>query len=220
MGMCSIEEKTPMIEYPKIETIWIRDEKTRGVIVGQYRTPEFDFLKDCEWVGTEKIDGTNIRIGWDGENVEIGGRTAAASIPAHLVQRLVRLFPAEKFRETYPGVPMTLFGEGFGVKIQKAGGEYLGAEVDFALFDVRVDRWWLERLNIEDVGKTLGINFVVPIVFRGSLSKASDFVQRGFRSIVARSELLAEGIVVRPFKELFDRKGQRIIGKIKTRDFK
>lgn len=27
---------------------------------------EFDYLKDNTWIFTEKVDGTNIRIMWDG----------------------------------------------------------------------------------------------------------------------------------------------------------
>ena len=37
-----------------------------------FSKPEFEYLAKSIWVGTEKIDGTNIRIGWDGEKAELG----------------------------------------------------------------------------------------------------------------------------------------------------
>ena len=77
-----------MREYPKINTIWKRDDRGR-VIEGEYATPELEYLADLAWEWTEKVNGTNIRIGWDGAkpplgDYEIGGRTADAQIPAKL----------------------------------------------------------------------------------------------------------------------------------------
>ena len=65
-----------MIEYNKIETLWKRDmEGTKKLLEGEFRNPAVEFLKDNIWQFTEKIDGTNIRVHWDGHRVEFGGRT-------------------------------------------------------------------------------------------------------------------------------------------------
>lgn len=65
-----------MIEYHKIETIFERDmDGSKKLIPGKFRNKTVEFLKDNTWVFTEKIDGTNIRIHWDGHKVEFGGRT-------------------------------------------------------------------------------------------------------------------------------------------------
>lgn len=56
-----------MIEYPKIETLFDRDEVTHKVIVGKWRLPEFEYLQNNNWSFTEKIDGTNVRVMWDKE---------------------------------------------------------------------------------------------------------------------------------------------------------
>ena len=78
-----------MRAYEKIETLYARDiEGTKKLIEGQFRSETVDFLKDCQWEWTEKVDGTNIRIYWDGHNVTFGGRTERAQIPAPLVNRL------------------------------------------------------------------------------------------------------------------------------------
>ena len=47
------------MEYPKIETLFNRDEKFK-VVEGDYRLPEFENIK--QWDVTEKIDGTNVRV--------------------------------------------------------------------------------------------------------------------------------------------------------------
>ena len=55
-----------MKEYHKIYTIFKRNPKTKykTLLEGKYSLPEFEYLKDCIWVFTEKIDGTNIRVIW------------------------------------------------------------------------------------------------------------------------------------------------------------
>ena len=210
-----------MKEYHKIKTVFSRDPATkmRTLLMGNYALPEFEFLAGNEWTFTEKVDGTNIRIMWDGESVVLGGKTDNAQIPAFLVKRLQDLFmtaPARlKLKEKFPD-GACLYGEGYGAKIQKGGGNYKADGVDFVLFDVRVGEWWLERKNVEDVANFLGID-VVPSWGRGTLPEMIKFVQKGFRSNWGNFD--AEGIVARPVVELKTRSGHRIITKIKHKDF-
>ena len=56
-----------MKEYHKINSIFQRDE--RGRFTKKYSIPEFEYLKDNIWTGTEKVDGTNIRIMINNENI-------------------------------------------------------------------------------------------------------------------------------------------------------
>ena len=82
-----------MNQYHKINTIFKRDMANRGKIIeGEYSAPEIEYLKDNVWTWTEKVDGTNIRVMWDGKNVIFGGKTEAASIPSFLVNQLNELF--------------------------------------------------------------------------------------------------------------------------------
>lgn len=86
-----------MIKYHKIETVFERDmEGTKKLIEGAYRDPLVEFLKDVTWRFTEKIDGTNIGIYWDGHKVHFQGRTEKANIPAFLLDRLIELFGGDK----------------------------------------------------------------------------------------------------------------------------
>ena len=57
----------------------------KKLIEGKFRNPVVEFLKDNQWNFTEKIDGTNIRVHWDGHKVMFGGRTDNAQIPTSLV---------------------------------------------------------------------------------------------------------------------------------------
>lgn len=77
-----------MLEYPKIETLLNRDPKTFKVIEGQWRLPEFAYLADAEWLFTEKIDGTNVRIQWEEGVLRFGGRTDNAQMPTVLLAEL------------------------------------------------------------------------------------------------------------------------------------
>ena len=82
-----------MIEYNKIETLWKRDlGGTKRLMPGVFNNPTVEFLKDNVWQFSEKIDGTNVQIAWDGHKISFGGRTADSSIPSHLVNKLNELF--------------------------------------------------------------------------------------------------------------------------------
>src|ERR1700759_4606769 len=116
-----------MTEYHKIQSIFKRDmnDKRKRLIEGQWSLPEFEYLANNVWIFTEKVDGTNIRVIFKEGKIEFGGGTADAQIPAQLVGRLnERFLPlVDKLREQFDG-GIVLYGEGYGAKIQKGGGNY------------------------------------------------------------------------------------------------
>ena len=57
-------------------------------------------------------------------------------------------------------IQVTLYGEGFGAKIQKGGGNYIPNGQSFILFDVVIDGWLLQRKNVQDIATKLGIDTV------------------------------------------------------------
>lgn len=209
-----------MEKYHKIKTLFVRNPDTnhKHVVKWVWADPVFSYLIDNKWVLTEKIDGTNIRIGWDGESghVHLGGRTDNSQIPANLVNRLGELFPSHALEQVFQATSVTLYGEGYGAGIQKAGKHYIPDGVNFILFDVRIGKWWLERDNVHDIARKLGI-YAVPVVGRGNLMEAVEFAEAGFKSVFG--EFTAEGIVMRPKVELLDRGGRRVIAKLKYKDF-
>jgi ATP-dependent RNA circularization protein (DNA/RNA ligase family) len=207
-----------MKQYQKIKTIFRREEKSGRLIEGEYSKPEFDLLKDINWTFTEKIDGTNIRIIWDGSNVYFRGRSDKSEIPKHLSEKLNQLFTDYKMQRVFGNTPVCLYGEGYGHKIQKYGDYYLDGDTSFIMFDCKINNWWIQRGDMENIAHALGIK-TVPVITNGSLLEAVQLVKIGFESRIAQHPLTAEGLVIKPPYELFDRKGNRIITKIKYKDF-
>lgn len=117
----------------------------------------------------------------------------------------------------YPEFSMCLYGEGYGAKIQKGGGNYIPNGVDFALFDVLIDGWWLKMYDVEEIASKLSIK-TVPFIRYGTLNDAVDMVSDKANCSVF-GLFQAEGLVVKPIIPLETRKGHRIIGKIKYKDF-
>lgn len=187
---------------------------------GVFRNPTVQFLKDNDWIWTEKVDGTNIRVYWDGHSVTFGGRTERASIPAPLVNKLNERFGGEEnaqiFEQLFGEREVILFGEGFGKGIQATGKFYNPDGVDFILFDLLIGNNYQPRESVEECAASFGIG-VVPIVGFGTLECAVEFVKRNPKSMLG--DLPMEGIVCRPCVELRDRCGERIICKIKWNDF-
>lgn len=88
----------------------------------------------------------------------------------------------------------------------------------FIIFDVNVGRWWLSDENMRDVAVKLGLS-AVPLIGEMTLAEATEMVRVGFKSRASIAMHEAEGLVGRPLEALFDKKGHRLIVKLKTKDF-
>lgn len=157
--------------------------------------------------------------------IEFKGRTDNAQIPAHLLAKMQTLFDKNSLIECfYPCgkedlCPVTIFGEGYGMKIQK-GGNYIKDGVDFILFDVKVGKWWLNREACEKIASELGLK-IVPLIGMMTIQEAIDYVKQGFKSTIAENkDYDAEGLVLKTPNGLLRRNGERLITKIKTVDFR
>lgn len=208
-----------METYHKIQSMFKRDMSNKGkMLFGEWTLPEFEFLKDNEWVFTEKVDGTNIRVMFDGEKVSFNGKTDNAQLHVDLIKRLQELFEPKLglFKETFTGddVQVCFYGEGYGAGIQK-GGCYKETK-DFVLFDIKIGDWYLLREDVEELAKKFECD-IVPIVGKGTLEEGIKLVESGFAS--QWGDFIAEGIVARPKTELRTRRGDRLITKIKHCDF-
>lgn len=187
-----------------------------------------------------RFDENGILTGGNSD-VKICGRTNNAQIPAHLYSKLQTLLaPVEEgeyeafsekfnnaFEQAFSGVEknhiekinISLYGEGYGVKIQK-GGNYIKDDVGFILFDVKVNGWWLDRKACEEIAQKLNIP-IVPLIGYMTIPDAIEYVKKGFKSTIAENpEYDAEGLVLKTPYGLKFRNGERIITKIKTCDFK
>lgn len=207
-----------MREYPKINTVFKRDPATKHktLIEGDYSEDTFRYLADNEWVFTEKVNGTNVRVMVLDGTITFGGKSDNAQMPAALMKRLAeRFLPIQHHLYSLFPNGACLYGEGYGAKIQNGGDNYR-PDQDFVLFDVKIGEWWLQRDAVEDIADNILLD-IVPIIGRGTLHDMVQMARSGFSSRWGDFE--AEGIVARPLVELRTRYGERIITKIKCRDF-
>lgn len=220
-------------DYQKINTLFMRDENNL-IMPNTMTCQEFEYLKDMKWECTEKIDGTNIHcdVYFDGVNkmtITLCGRTDKANIPTHLLEKLQSIFTEEVITRTFATqlasatieapFQCSIYGEGFGVKIQK-GGNYMRNDVGFILFDVKVGKWWLNREACAEIANAIYVP-IVPLIGYMTIPEAIAFVKRGFKSTIAENpDYDAEGLVLKTPCGLLFRNGSRIITKLKTCDFK
>lgn len=134
------------------------------------------------------------------------------------MNKLLELFGGEvneeMFEQKFGEKEVMLIGEGYGAKIQN-GGNYR-QDNGFALFDVCIDGKYISRENVKDIAKSLNLE-TVPVVMVGKLQEGIDWVKTKPKSKIGTAD--SEGLVARPVIELCDGKGERVIVKIKVRDF-
>lgn len=219
-------------EYPKIHSLFKRNEK--GVFEtppeggDYYSIPEFACV--YEWVLSEKIDGTNIRIGYQaalGEyesKIIIGGRTKNAQLPMQLVTFLADKFSLSKMKEVFEDRNVVLYGEGYGSSIKDKNKKARDRE-GFVLFDAVIDGKWLLSKSLDSIATQLNVE-------RPTNFGHFDLVNKNYNEIrdwiinLAHDEKFkdVEGFVARPAlgwgidTPLFSSTGERLIWKLKFRD--
>lgn len=175
---------------------------------------------------------THCEVFYDGENpmsITFHGRTDKAIIPSHLLAKLETIFTEDILSKVFEGgleeasieepFRASIYGEGYGVKIQK-GGNYMSNDCGFILFDVKIGKWWLNRGSLEEIADDLNVP-IVPLIGYMTIPEAIEFVDKGFKSTIAENkDYDAEGLVLKTPCGLMDRRGERIITKIKTCDFR
>lgn len=212
-----------MEPYHKIQSMFKRNPATKykTLILGEWSLPEFEYLKKNMWTFTEKVDGTNTRVMFDGQQITFGGRSDNADIPTVLLKNLMEQFlpKLNNFKSKFIDkgeAQVCFYGEGYGGKIQKGGSRY-GIQQRFVLFDVKIGEWWLQRKDVEDIAIKMDID-IVPIVGAGTLLDMVDIVNKG--TLKSQwGDFIAEGLVARPTTELMTRSGHRMITKLKCKDF-
>jgi len=180
-------------------------------------------------------------------NVRIAGKTDNAQIPPKLDKFMKENYPNDKVlaalglkdyipveewvehkwvaedgvTPNYDSIPniYTIYGEGYGAGIQKAGGNYIKNGVGFIVFDVKVNDIYLLTTARDEIATKLGAP-IVPFIGYFTLDEAIDYVRKGFKSTIAENkDYIAEGLVLRPAYGLKNRMGKRLIVKVKYEDF-
>lgn len=217
------------MEYPKINSLWKREafgkdlpKGSHGKMVeGDYAQEEFRTIRS--WHVTEKVDGTNIRVmascgAGECSDLRFGGRTKDAQIPCHLLDCLQRVFTKESILNVFPEASsLILFGEGYGPKIQACGGNYR-TDTGFILFDVWVGGWWLQRADVMEIAKNLGVS-CVPVIGIMEEKEVVDFVKSRPLSRCSDRPQEMEGVVCRSQPLMLTRRGQPVMFKLKCKEF-
>ncbi len=220
------------MQYPKINTFFkrVQEGPDKGKIILDSISKN-EFLVPCEWIVSEKLNGTNTRIILSEKGIEIKGKTDKAQfnpivlrgigeILKHITQdkidSLLKLYEAEK---------IILYGETIGELVQGKEWKYNlnGREdVDLYIFDVYVMRengkgFWLEIHQIKMVTNELGLKKVPEYGF-GTIPEIKRRVKDGLVSLVDH-KTRAEGVVAKTLVTVYDERGNRIMWKLKTKDF-
>ena len=220
----------------KIDGTNIRIEVKHAIVgendLGEWMSPNYDETDQLIFK-PETMTGAEFHVYYR-------GKTDNASIHPNLLKHLQETYPTDKVLEalglkrfipvdewsehkwqSHEDIPMlyTIYGEGYGAKIQKAGGNYISNGNGFIVFDVKVDDMYLLCANRNEIAEKMGAP-VVPFIGMMTLDEAIQFVREGFKSRIAENkDFMAEGLVIRNELGLKTRRGERIITKIKTCDF-
>jgi ATP-dependent RNA circularization protein (DNA/RNA ligase family) len=234
--MLDLEENTRLL-YPKIETAFIRGDDfkfIKGVDVLEenidiegktwlepgyaYRLKEYNEISS--WEVTEKINGTHVRVALVGGKIHFLGKTELSDFPTHLLHKLNTLFNADKLMEVFGGKDVCLYGEGYGARIQegKDGGSHYSKDAEFILYDVKIGDFWLSYENMGCIAESLDLD-VVPLLGKMSTQEIVKLVKNGFPSIIGNVPI-CEGIVAKSETGLMTRNGERMMYKLKHKDFK
>ena len=211
-----------MKEYQKIPTLYKCDSATH-TFLGEIYDPYVNYLKDLHWIVSEKVDGTNIRVYYDGHTVTWSGRTDKSQLPKEVAELLQNKFGESEiiFEQLFGDKEVILFMECYGGKIQ--GGLYGGKERLIG-FDVMVNNSYLDKTIIEDIFD----KFNIPCVEFFEVAGLSNIVvdvreavcspQKHISPLCEKGTTVIEGYVCVPKIRIYDNQGNRIIVKIKVRD--
>lgn len=122
-------------------------------------------------------------------------------------------FASDKHRDLY----ITIHGEGIGYNIESNLLQLPEGTFDFLVFDIHINVWWLSWSKVCDICSKLGLKTVPNFGFM-TINEAEEVVNSGFESHTEYSGN-AEGIVLIGVEGICDRRGARLITKLKTKDY-
>lgn len=207
------------MSYHKINAPFKRDDAGKPMHESPSRV-EFHDLRDHLWHGWEKLDGMNIRIIKEDGELRYAGKTDRAVLPAGLVEHLDEEWA--DLADFLLDDGDTLYGEGLGPKIQKGGGYCKSPR--FIPFDLqRASGIWEDRLILQEtIELELGMPFA-SYLGTHSLSTWENFCREGTFAETAvpgaDPDKVSEGYILVPVGNLRNRFGERIITKVKFRDY-
>lgn len=195
---------------------------------------EYEYLKDNQWIWTEKVDGTNVGIHYDGNKIDFLGHQDSSEIQSNVLTYLNGRFNNDSFisimEATFGEKEVILFGECYGKGVGP-GNQYSSC-LSFIMFDIFIGSIkdtvnggvYLARASIDEIGNALQIA-VVPIILTGTIEEAVNLVKSKQKSTIVtigsktENKAYMEGLVGKPLIDLRIMSGERIMCKVKMKDF-
>lgn len=182
-----------------------------------YKAQEILEFKRC--YALEKVHGTSAHIAFKGGQLTFfsGGEKHANFVSIFDVAAL-----DAKFREKFTAESdVTVYGEAYGGKCQHMSATY-GPVLKFVAFDVKIGESWLSVPNAHGFVADLGLEFVdyalVPTDIAALDAERDKPSTQAVRNGITEPKI-REGVVLRPFYEWKDHRGNRIIVKHKRAEF-
>lgn len=186
-----------------------------------------DVLQPDEWVVvTEKIHGTNVRVGIVDGEMMAGSRTVRRKRPEHDEQMASSLYwypwtlaPVKRLLEDMQShhKQAIIYGEIYGAGIQNLGYGVPKGQVAFRAFDILADGKFLSWDMFSHYTETYGIE-TVPYLGALQFSLAGVAALSRGKTEVGDTHI-REGVVVKPEKERTDPKVGRVILKYLNDDY-
>ena len=236
--------------YEKILAPFGRDSSnSKFVNTSKWSKPEFEYLKNNTWIWTQKIDGTNLNIVWDGERVSYKGHTDKTQWNERSKNYIESVFCTSEaetvFEQLYGEQPIIVSME----LVSKDFNQNYGyPDGHFYVYDVRngnTGKYW-DRKAVEDFVEAFDHEHkhveAVKVLYRGTIEGAVEWVKAAkvfnenpdvnvldteilendiscFQVYNPLGKYPIEGLVGRPEIEMYNSKGERIITKVKCKDY-
>lgn len=202
---------------------WGKEHKSRKLTIpnkhgAYYRDMILYQLANTIWQYKRKLDGANLRVRWDGEQALWNGKSNNFQCSSDLADYMNNTFIEEIFEEKFGrDKKVVLFGEHMGKKVQ---GNELGLDDDeFILYDVNIDGYWLDGAAIKEIATYFGIHTCYDFMGEGELCEFTGSLVNLIERVSKGEFKDWEGIVATPLVECRTQKGDRVIVKIKNRDY-
>ena len=186
-----------------------------------YRSKNILLFREC--FALEKIHGTSTNVSYNVAEDTVKYYSGGCNHESFL-----KVFDQEKvlnaFREDvadHPYEKITIYGEGYGGKMQKMSDTY-GKELCFTAFEVKIGDAWLGVEQAHRWAERLGFEFVPYRRISTDEDAINHEMMRDSEIAVRRGMgegKMREGVVLRSVLELMDANGGRIICKHKRPEF-
>ncbi|KAF0478683.1 RNA ligase [Gigaspora margarita] len=190
---------------------------------------DVDVLNSCEWIATEKIDGVNFSFHTNGHEIKCARRNDFLepnekfndyqSILEKYKTKVLSFYKLMQSKNLIKGEMIVIYGELFG---GKKTGVYYSPKKDFMIFDVFDGLDLIDFDIMEELLNEIDLQPLIRDNYQNIIKYNPKFITT-IPNLLGCSppsyENIAEGIVIKPVKNIRTSRGDRVIIKIKPPEF-